>query len=197
MTYLRTIWGNISDTVPRAIRIDPSTHSLQIIDYAHHEIHAGSSYTAEHNAAGGSGTKATISFTTPAGTKYLHVVIETRTNVAGVYTLGEGATVTAASGTNYLARNKRRVPTMGVSTVLPGGSAPNTAGNVTVGGTVTDFGTVLETVQIGAGKLGGSARGVDEWILAPSTVYAIEMESQAATSEVRVSIHWYEHEDKD
>ena len=176
--------------------LDGSTRALNVIDYEHHEIHSGSSFTAEHNAAGGSGTKATISFTTPAGTKYIHMVVETRTNVAAVYTLGEGATVTAESGTNYLARNKRRVATMNVATVLPAGSVPATAGNVTAGGTVTDFGTVLETIQVGSGKLGDNSRGTDEWVLAPGTVYALEMESEAATSEVRVSIHWYEHTDK-
>ena len=189
-------YGTYDGTNFVPVRLDGSTHATNTIDYAHHEVHDGSSFTAEHNAAGGSATKATISFTTPAGTKYFHIVIEARTNVAAVYTLGEGATVTAESGTNYLARNKRRVATMNVSTVLPAGSVPATAGNVTVGGTVTDFGTVLETFQVGSGRVGDNARGVDEWILAPSTVYAIEMESQAATSEVRVSIHWYEHTDK-
>jgi len=176
--------------------LDGSTRALNVIDYEHHEIHAGSAFTAEANAAGASGTKATISFTTPAGTKYLHMIVESRTNVAAVFTLGEGATVTADSGTNYLARNKRRVATMNVSTVLPAGSAPATAGNVTVGGTVSNFGTVLETFQVGSGKTGDNPRGVAEWILAPSTVYAVEIESQAATSEVRISIHWYEHTDK-
>ncbi len=44
MSYLKTIWGKISDTVGRGVRIDASTHSLQTLDYAHHEVHSGSHY---------------------------------------------------------------------------------------------------------------------------------------------------------
>jgi hypothetical protein len=42
-----TIWGKISDTVSRAIRLDSSTHSLQTVSYEHHEIHGGSHYYIE------------------------------------------------------------------------------------------------------------------------------------------------------
>ena len=41
---VQSMWGKISDTAFRVPRIDPSTNSLQVIDYEHHEVHAGSHY---------------------------------------------------------------------------------------------------------------------------------------------------------
>ncbi len=42
-------------------------------------------------------------------------------------------------------------------------------------------------------KQGGEERGTTEWILKPSTTYAIEVESEASSSEVMVEMDWYEH----
>ena len=44
MTYWRTLWGYFSDTETAEVRIDASTHSLQTVEYEHHEIHSGSHY---------------------------------------------------------------------------------------------------------------------------------------------------------
>ena len=58
------------------------------------------------------------------------------------------------------------------------------------------FGTKLTELQVGSGKVGGEARGQGEWVLKKGTVYAFEIESQAATSEVSMELVWYEHIDK-
>lgn len=172
--------------------VDGITTSIRVVDYAHHEVHSGSSYRIEHNASGGSGTKATVSFTTSDTAKWLHVIVTARGNVESVYTMGEGATITAASGTDYIPRNKNRNST-NTSTVISAGSAGG-AGYATIGGTVTDFGTTLESLHFGSGKQqGGGERGTDEWILKQNTTYAFEVESQAVTSEVTCELHWYEH----
>ena len=174
------------------VPFDKTTGGLLTIDYAHHEIHDGGSYRASHSAAGGSGTKATVSFKTPDTSKWLHVVIGARSNVEAIYTLGEAATVTASSGSDYAPRNRNRNST-NTSGVSGAGSAGG-AGNCTIGATVTGFGTVLEVIHFGDGKkAGGDARGSAEWILKPNTVYAAEVESQAVTSEVSIDIDWYEH----
>lgn len=188
--HLTSVGGKVEK-----LSLDPMTGAQTTITYEHHEIHGGSSYRASHFAAGGSGTKATISFTTADSDKWLHIVFSGRSNVEAVFTLGEGATVTGSSGADFAPRNRNRnsTKTSGVS----GAGSAGAAGNCTIGGTVTDFGTVLEVLHFGDGKkAGGDARGVAEWILKPNTVYAVEVESQAVTSEVSIDADWYEHTSK-
>ena len=183
-----------ADGNERSIRFllpnDHGSMSLQVIDYNEHQVHEGLSYTADDNVAGGSGSKATISFLTPNSDVDIHIIISVRANVESIYTLGEGATVTGASGSDYAPRNQNRRSHK--TSALRGAGSAGGVGFVTLGATVTDFGTVLETLHFGAGKLGGEDRGVREWVLARNTVYAAEVETQAASSEAFVEIHYSE-----
>ena len=176
-------------------RRDRSTQVQMSIDYSHHEAHEGSMYHAHTSAAGGAATKATISFTTPNTAKWFHVVFFYRSNVEAIFTMGEGATVTAVSGTDYKARNRNR-NIADASTAVSAGSAGG-ATFVTEGGTVTSFGTIIDPDHFGSGqKTGGEVRASAEWVLKKGTTYAFEVESQAATSEVGLALTWYEHTDR-
>ena len=157
---------------------------------AHSHIHIGDSYTAEHNAVGASGTKATLTFTTPDTTKRIHFLVTMRGNVESFYTLGEGVTVTGSSGSDYAPRNRER-NSSSISVLISAGSAGG-VGYVTLGAAVTNFGTVLETLHFGSGKQGGESRDIREWVLKQNTTYALEVESQAANSEITIEGHWYE-----
>ena len=192
MTVLRQV--KIWDDSRGPAGLDAATNVMETIEYEHHEIHSGSSYHAYANAAGGSGTKATITFTTPDTLKWAHVVVSGVSNVIASFTFGEGATVTSPTGSDFVPRNRNR-NSDNVSGMISSGSAGG-AGNVTTGATVTDFGTILQFQQMGAGKVGGESRGAAEWVLKRNTTYALECESQAATSEVHVNLEWYEHTDK-
>ncbi len=143
-------------------RLDATALGLIIVSGSEHEVHDGHAFHSEHNAVGGSGTKATISFTTPNTANWAHIIVHLRTNVESFYTLGEGATITAASGSDYPPRNRNRNLTTTTSTLTSAGSAGGT-GNVTLGGTVTSFGTIIETLHIGSGnRTGGSTYGIGE-----------------------------------
>lgn len=170
--------------------IDGVSGHQTAIDSAHAHIHEGEGYTTEHNAAGASGTKATITFTTPSGSKLIHLITHARSNVEAFYTLGEGPTITADTGTNKAptARNRSNI----VASIVIG-TRTATANNITFGATVSDFGTILEQLHFGLGKIGGEDRADDEWILKPSTTYALEIESQANSSEIFIEADWYEH----
>jgi hypothetical protein len=190
---IRTISGKTGNDTYQVPRLDASTHAWNMIGYSHHEIHSGKSYTYDTNAAGASGTKATVTFTTPAGPKEIHMLVHFRSNVEAIYTFGEGPTITADTGTNEapIARNRNNVVASGLI-----GTKAVAANNVTYGATVTGFGTVLEMIHFGSGKSGGEEHGSDEWVLKPATTYAIEVESEAASSEVMVEMDWYEHTPK-
>jgi len=179
------------------VRIDASTNTLQTIDYGHHEIHAGSGFHAEAKAAGGSGTKATITLTTPNTTKWAHVIVSFYSNVEAQVSVGEGATVTAESGTTLPAYNRNRNSGTATTMISEGTTGGDAAGALTQGATVSNFGTALvDDRQIGSGREGGETRELGEWVLKQNTIYAFECESQAASSEVRVIIDYYEHTDK-
>ena len=189
------MFGRVSDTVVKNARLDASTEAQIIIDYEHHDLHEGSMYHVHTSAAGGSATKATISFTTPNTAKWFHLVFFYRSNVEALFTMGEGATVTASSGTDYLARNRNR-NIADTSTCISAGSAGG-AKYVTTGGTVTNFGATVDIDHFGSGqKTGGADRANNEWVLKQNTTYAFEVESQAATSEVGLALTWYEHTDR-
>ena len=168
---------------------DFTSEALITIDTSHHHIQHGYAFTVEHNNSNGSGTKATISFTTPDTDTQCHLVASVRSNVEVFYTLHEGA-VMAAAGADYLARNlNRRVERKSEVT-----SAGSTGGDgyVTLGGTISSEDLILETIHFGSGKLGGEGRSMREWVLKRNTTYALEVESEAASSEVTVEAHWYE-----
>lgn len=176
------------------VRMDQTTNALISILHPHHEVHAGRMFTCEHNVEDGSGAKATISFTTPDTAQWAHVVITVRSNVEAHYTLGEGATITADSGDDYVPRHMNRNKNGIGSSLISAGSAGG-ADNVTLGGTVTNFGLILETIHFGSSKIGGEGRGTREWVLKQNTTYACEIEAEGSSADITIELHWYEHVD--
>lgn len=179
--------GSINTNLPN---IDNITNALLVINNAHHEIHSGRAYTAEVVATGGSGTKATITFTTPDTARWMHIIVHARSNVEAHYILGENPTITADTGTNFIVCNRNR-NSANVSGVI--GTRIMEAENMTEGATVTDYGTILKEIHFGNGKVGGEVRGDDEWILKQNTTYVLEVVSEAASSDNMIEIDWYEH----
>jgi len=184
-------YGKTGDATYQVPRIDAWTHAFMTLDYEHHEVHAGSSYHAFLNVSGGSGTKATFTLTTPNTTKWAHLVIHFRASVESNIHFGEGATVTSSSGSDFAPLNKER-NSNNTSGMISSGSAGG-AGNITSGSAVTNFGTTLHLEHVGSGRAGGESRGTNEWILKQNTTYAIELISEAASSELFLELHWYEH----
>lgn len=161
------------------------------IAYANYQIRKGTAYTAEVVAADGIGTKATLTFTTPDNSeKLMHLIVHSRSNIESFYTLGENPTITGGTGTNFIVYNRNR---NSVNTSQAFGTRTVVRGQMTGGATVTSFGTILEQLHFGNGKVGGEDRASDEWILKRNTTYAFEVESEAASSDVMIEIDWYEN----
>lgn len=189
-SQLRT---TLFDSSGNEFLIDLITNAFGTIDTSHHEIHEGDAYTVEHNNSGGSGIKATISFKTANTTKWIHLLASMRSNVESNYKLCEAPTITAASGSDYVCRNKNR-NSGNTSGLISEGSAGG-VGFVTLGATVSAEGLVLETLHFGQGKQGGGeGRNVREWVLKQDTIYALVLTSEAAASDITIEMHWYEHD---
>lgn len=175
--------GNFADA-----RLDASTLSLQTVDYAHHEIHSGSSYHIEiTTAALGDeiNDHLQIYFTTPDTAKWLHIIAAAYGSGQYNYTVREAPTDGPYGGVAVTPLNRNR-------------NSANTSAvvNPTSGGSVATGGTLLINHDLGSGNArAGESRDNQEWILKQNTLYVFRLYDDTGIQAV-LSLDWYEHTDK-
>jgi len=209
MSYFKTIWGKISDSVARPVRIDASTHSIQVIDYAHHEIHSGSTFCV--HLADNAVSKATemgCLFTTPSGAKWFHCVYSVDMGSKATFDILEAPTIDVDPDlTNfYIPRNRNRNSDK-ISTALSVRATP-AANQVTLildgdASPISADGTVLHTEIIGGAKKGKTASDghthADEYILKADTTYYFRVKGDGSGDDnlqMSMELIWYEHTPK-
>ena len=88
-------WGSSAGETDE-VRIDASTNSLQIIDYAHHEVHSGSHYYIQGFTTLGNDPGVDdilrVMLVTPSGTKWTHLLFDIKSIKEMTTTFDEGAT---------------------------------------------------------------------------------------------------------
>ena len=176
------------DTVKPA-RMDGTTHSLQIIDYAHHEIHAGSSYTVSDTVACDTAT-CQWQITTPDTTKYSHLVFTLTATGEATFLVTEGSD--RVDGTALTEVNRRRVGTP----TAAGTIVTRTPTEGTTDGAITLF-SIRNGISTIASKNieGGQTRATNEWILKPNTKYVVSITTYTDVF-VSLLLDWYEHTDR-
>lgn len=178
-------------------RLDAATSSTQAVSYAHHEIHSGSAYALHAtNADLDTADELSLSFKTPAGTKWLHVVPLVSCSSTARFEILEGPTITNDSGSDIvpLNRNRNSANTSGVYSI----KATPIVNQANLDATITVDGVAIHDELLGAGKNysgGGGIRDADEYVLASSTVYAFRITGIADNGVVSLEITWYEHTD--
>lgn len=201
-------WGSGGGETDQ-VRIDASTNSLQVVDYEHHEIHAGSSFTCWHSevAPTDENDRTVITFKTPNSTKYLHITVSASATAVSVARIREAPTYTDNAGTTLSIYNRNRTGTPTASTVLDTSQAPDTAGSATYwehddANLPAEDGTIVAEIPLGAStsptkSIGGLARAQQEWVLKPNTFYSFEVKSLDASDNTHwLELDWYEHTDK-
>jgi len=177
--------------------IDSSTNTLQIIDYAHHEIHSGSFFRVQnHNDAVAVGGNINICFTIPEGTKLPHMLWTYVTGAAGTMTAYRGVTLTLGTGTDVSCKNSRLDSTK--TSVLQGvGTGALADGYVSQDATWTG-GSVFSLKKSYVGRaVGSQVSRTSEIVLAAGESYAFVLQNdnnQPAGLQIR--LEWYEHTDK-
>ena len=181
----------------REVRLDRTTRTWQFIDYAHHEIHAGSSYMVGHSAGSkGDGDKINIYLKTPDTTSYIHMFVRWSASGAAYMRVLEGPTVTANTGSSKTVLNRNR-NSSSTTTVWNNATEP-IQGAVMADATVTNAGTnIYEEFSGAARTFGGSNRNAEEIILKRNTVYIFEVESDAAGLVLDVDLDYYHHTDQE
>ncbi len=192
------------------VRIDASTNSLQIVDYAHHEIHSGSTFCVHlADTAVGKSTEMGCLFKTPASTKWFHLVYSVDMGAKATFDILEGPTIDVDPDlTNfYTPRNRNRnLAATKVSTALSIRATP-VANQVTLildgdASPISADGSVLHTEVIGGAKKGKTASDGhthdDEYILLADTVYYFRITGDGTGDDnlqMSMELIWYEHTD--
>jgi hypothetical protein len=176
---------------PRVIpRADLATHTLQVIDYAHHEVHSGSAYFALYSALKADTEIAEVRIQTPNNTKWAHMIIGVQAALATTVDFHEGTTMTHEAGNAIvpLNRNRNSTNTSGLTIChTPGGTDAS-------GATFTEY--IGAAATGGRIAVGGSAGGRNEFILDQNNDYLIRVTSRADGNAITILMDWYEHTDK-
>jgi hypothetical protein len=184
------VTGKTSDTTFQTPRIDAATHSLQVIDYEHHEIHSGSHYFADGVQDLSINNVLDFTFQTPNTTAWTHLVWEIGTESETQWYVYEGAVVTNALANVMTPYNNNR-------------NSANTSGNTLkyeVQASLVDANAdtnvtgaiLLQSGISGTGKESGDTVRERELILKQNTIYCLRAVASTAGF-VNFRMSWYEH----
>lgn len=203
---LNARWGSGAGETDE-VRMDAATNSLQTIEYEHHEIHAGNSFTVhiDNITANLDDQRTLIGFETPAGTTWGHLIIEASATSAAEVFFYEGVTIDDDEGTELTIEDRNR--NTDNTSVMLSFQNPAVAGLATwmleaeIAAANFSTTTTLYHKQLIAGTgpkaLGGSHRGTQEWVLKPSTKYAVVVQNVGQNINTHeIQLDWYENIDK-
>lgn len=151
------------------------------IDFPHHELHEGNHYTVSDVVQLASGASRELLIENPANS-VAHMLVMVSNSLDTTTTFYEATTKT--TGTLKNIRNNNRI-SVNVS-ALTVSHTPAGAG----------VGNILIQERTGSATVAGSgnfrSRGDNEWILAPSTKYLLNVTSNANNNNVSIILAWYE-----
>jgi len=208
MSYFKTLWAKISDTVVRAARLDASTHVLLRMSHLHHELHAGNAFKIDHSDTGlAAGGEIGILFTTPNTTKWGHVFAQASCGTAANFEILEAPTLdTGNYPTTFrtILNRNRNSNTESVMVSVRASPVANQA-SIKLAGDVTPIsgdGTAIHSEAFGATKndpVVASTRDEGEYVFKKNTTYYFRLKGDGTGSGGVASMHvsWYEHVDRD
>jgi len=195
--------GRAAASKNREVKVDLTTHTLQTIDYSHHEIHGGSSFFVTYSIASlGAMTTPTdmmtLTFTTPDTTKWSHFQFDAQGSAGWRLRFIEGSTGGGATPTgSFTILNKNRNSST-TSTIFDIAGTP-VVNKVSYDATLLTGGLTLWDEYLGGsgGPHGGSSGSGtrDELILKQNETYQLSLYG-TDTDPAILHMHWYEHTNK-
>jgi len=185
-----TIMGMITGNLTRFVHLDKCTRALVGITYGHSEAHSRSSFVVS-DVQNVSTTTMYWMVTVSDSLKLPHMLFNIECTGEMYVVITEGADRTGT--TKLQARNRYRhlgsdIPLTTVHRAYTGG---------TTNGAKTLFKKRTGSTGVASKTItSGSARGHNEWILAPSIKYIVSVTTYADVY-VTVELDWYEHTEKD
>lgn len=195
MSYFGILRGWTGNTF-NPFKQDKSTHALNIIDYAHHEIHGGSNYRACMTKDIAISGTMLVCFTTPDTTKWLHWLISlTVTTGARIQIIENITSFTGGTSVTINNSNRNSVKISGVVDMVL--DPTPTVGTSTI--TLCDHYHGLAGTNPQGARQAAAAEEREEWVLKQNTKYYILATNQdsSRTNRVNLVFSWYEHTDKE
>jgi hypothetical protein len=164
------------------LKVDKATSSISAIEFEHHEIHEGDSFTCDFVRNVGNGLNLDMILTTPDTAKWSHLTYELDTEVAAILKIYEGAITGAGTSCTIYNRNRNSAAT---SSCL--------VANMPL--TVTTGTTLIRNFHLGTGKtFGGGSRSTHEIILKQNTKYLFRITNDTTSNNyISLKLDWYEH----
>jgi hypothetical protein len=167
--------------------LDRITRALNVIDYAHHEIHAGSHFLYTDAITLGAAATQDYLITVPDTTKWPHIIFILDGSAITQFDLYEdtdknGTTLQTVGNSN---RNSANVAGVTVHKGTEGGSTDGTLIHTYKGGSATN-----------QARGNAGTRNDEELILKQNTKYILRATSGTAGNLVNVNLSWYEHTNK-
>jgi hypothetical protein len=181
------IGGLDSNDTPKHAKIDSATHTMQSIDYAHHEIHAGSHFMYSDSVELDTGILQDYLIVTPDTTAWAHMLLDLDASATAKFDLYEDSTHTSTDAQTVFNNNRNSTDTAGVTIYKA---------------TTTDAadGSLLMTFKGGSAtnqsKSPTSARNDTEIILKQDSTYMVRLTSFADNNLCNLRLEWYEHTNK-
>jgi len=170
------------------MEIDSSTWAVNIIDYAHHEVHGGSAYWAYKTVTLGNAEVSGIGITTPDTTKWAHLLLKIDLSAAAVFDVLEDVT-SFSGGAAFTPFNFNR-------------NSDNTSGLTVVTGSTGDDlitptgGAAIWDEDLGTRGAQTSRQNAAEMILKQDSNYLFRITNSTASNNASILLTWYEHTDK-
>lgn len=181
-------WG--TRTQLDQVRIDPSTASLNVVDYAHHEAHDGEAYFAVYSAEKDDAGVIEVRIQTPDSPKFAHMVFGIESALAATAEMWVPTTKTDDAGNRItpFQRNGNSANASGLTIChTPGGAQAGTAQLIQYIGAASTNGRV---------NTGGGTGSRGEFILRRNTAYLVKLTSRADSNALSIILDWYEHTSK-
>jgi len=173
------------------LKVDNSTHALNMIDYEHHEIHSGSHYFIATSDTMASGDTLFFEVVVPDTTREAHFLFTYTSSGLLKANVREGTTITGGDTlTTY--NSNRNSSKSSMLTIVGGGQA---ACNLDSAGTALL--SLIHGSSDNKNPFGGSGGRGSEIILKNNTSYVFEFISGADNNYFMGEAEWYEHIPKD
>lgn len=169
-------------------QLDPATYALEVIDYAHHKVHGGTSYTVQNFTVLGNNDSISFGVNTPDSSKWIHMTFNSQATGQTEIEIWEDADLTGGSPVTPVCRNRNS--NISSSVTVSGWAAVNTTS-----------GTLLSRQAFGLSTtpskfFGGEDRSTQEFVLKSGATYLFNAISRNAGNIVTGKLDWYEHTDK-
>jgi len=183
-TQIAQMYGKTGDSTFQVPRLDAITHTMQTMEYEHHEIHSGSHYfLCDYDLSIASSETIEFVVTTPNTTTWSHMLFDFSSSLGATMEIYEGASSVVDGTPATPINNNRNSTNTSVLTILKDPTS------------ITD-GTRIAGFLVGGNRSGGVNSRDKELILKQNTIYLFRLTSLANSNTIGFCGEWYENINK-